>query len=102
MKPDDLLTFTGAYDRVAIMKDAHRQRRQMMRHGWTWSRCLAFSWAKAKAMRQRLDADPDRPGRVMVRPTVEGVVAMFTAITGRNVSAEDMVRLTDRIASVEN
>lgn len=102
MKPDDLLTITGAYDRVAIMKDAHRQRRQMMRHGWTWSRCLAFSWAKAKAMRAHLGAEPDRPERLMVRPTPEGVAALYTAITGRNVSAEDMTRFADRMASLKN
>jgi hypothetical protein len=95
-------TPTGANDKAAIMRDANRQRRQMARHGWSWSRCLAFSWSKAKAMRARLHADPDRPTRAMVRPTAEGVAALYTNITGRNVSAEDMARLADRLASLKN
>ncbi len=33
MKPDDLLTPAGAYDKATILRDAYRQRRQMMRHG---------------------------------------------------------------------
>jgi hypothetical protein len=102
MKPETLLTPTGRYDRAAIMKDAHRQRRQMARHGWSWGRCLAFSWSKAKAMRQRLNAEPDRPERLMVRPTAEGVAALYTAITGKSVSADDMARFADRMASLEN
>ncbi|WP_036285581.1 hypothetical protein [Methylocystis sp. ATCC 49242] len=46
-----LLTPAGAFDRAAIMSDAHRQLRLMASHGWSWSRCLAFSWARAKAQR---------------------------------------------------
>ena len=53
-------------------------------------------------MREHLNADPDKVARTMVRPTVEGVAAMFTAITGRNVSAEDMARFADRLASLGN
>jgi hypothetical protein len=56
MKPDALLTPLGGYDRSAIMRDAHRQRRLMMRHGWTWARCLTYSWTRARAMRARLAA----------------------------------------------
>jgi hypothetical protein len=102
MRADDLLTPTGAYDRAAIMRDAHRQRRQMTRHGWTWSRCLSFAWTKAKAMRARLNAEPDKIERAMVRPTAEGVAALYTSITGSNVSAEDMARFAERMASLEN
>ena len=74
----------------------------MARHGWTWSRSLQFSWSNARIMREHLNADPDKVARTMVRPTVEGVAAMFTAITGRNVSAEDMARFADRLASLGN
>jgi hypothetical protein len=102
MRADSLITPTGRYDRSAIMKDAHRQRRQMMRHGWSWSRCLAFSWSKARAMRARLNAEPDRPERVMVRPTVEGVAALYTAITGKTISAEKLAEYADRLASLQN
>ncbi len=48
-----LLDKDGAFDRAAIMRDAHRQYRQMRRFGWSWSRCLSFAWSKAKAMRLR-------------------------------------------------
>jgi hypothetical protein len=102
MKPDSLLTPTGRYARAAIMKDAHRQRRQMARHGWSWSRCLTFSWAKARAMRERLHAEPDKIERVMVRPTVENISAMFAAITGRDMTPEELARLADRMASLQN
>lgn len=102
MKPDTLLTPDGRYDRRAIMRDAHRQRRQMMRYGWTWSRCLASSWSKAKAMRARLRADPDKVEKTLVRPTAEGVAVLFARLTGRNVSPEDMAHFADRLASLSN
>lgn len=102
MKADTLLTARGAYDRRAIVVDAHRQRRQIARHGWTWSRCLAFSWTKAKMMRARLNAEPDKVSRVMARPTVEGIAAMFTSITGRDVTPEQLARFADRLASLSN
>jgi hypothetical protein len=97
----NLLTRSGHFDRAAIMKDAHRQRRQMARHGWSWSRCLEFSWSKAKAMRARLNADPDKVERVMVRPTVENIAAMFTAITGRDMTPEELARGAARLASLD-
>ncbi|KAF0206831.1 MAG: hypothetical protein FD172_3828 [Methylocystaceae bacterium] len=53
-------------------------------------------------MRERLNAQPRRVERTMVRPTPEGVAALFTAITGRSVSAEDMARFADRLASLSN
>ncbi|WP_292532949.1 hypothetical protein [Methylocystis sp.] len=102
MKPDALLTSDGHYDRSAIMTDAHRQRRLMARHGWTWSRCLRFSWTKARVMRERLNTASNKPVRALVSPTPEGVDALYMAITGRNVSAADMVRLADRMASLSN
>jgi hypothetical protein len=53
-KPDDLITADGRYDKAAILRDAHRhQYGAMRRHGWSWSRCLSFSWAQARAMRDR-------------------------------------------------
>ncbi|MBG0800792.1 hypothetical protein IYW40_04695 [Methylocystis sp. H4A] len=102
MKPDTLLTPSGAYDKAAIMLDAHRQRRQMMRYGWTWSRCLAFSWTKAKAMRARLRADPNKVEKTLVGPTAEGVALLFARLTGRNVSPEDMSQFADELAALEN
>jgi hypothetical protein len=42
-----LVDASGRYDRAAIMRDAHRQFLLMARHGWSWSRRLSFSWAKA-------------------------------------------------------
>lgn len=102
MRAETLLTPDGRFDKAAIMRDAHRQRRLMARHGWSWKRCLKFSWAKARAMRDRLNAEPDKIERIMVRPTAEGVAALYTAITGRDVSAADMARLADRMASLQN
>ncbi len=50
-KPDDLITADGRYDKAAILRDAHRhQYGAMRRHGWSWSRCLSFSWAQARAL----------------------------------------------------
>ncbi len=47
-----LILSDGSYDRAAIMREAHRQFRLMRSHGWSWSRCLSFAWAKAGAMRE--------------------------------------------------
>ncbi len=47
----NLLTPDGQYDRGAICREAHRQFRQMRRFGWSFGRCMGFSWAKARAMR---------------------------------------------------
>lgn len=101
MKADTLLTRDGRYDRRAIMVDAHRQRRQMARHGWSWSRCLAFSWSKARAMRDRLNADPDKIVKTIVRPTAEGVALLLARLTGRNVSAEELAEVVDELASLD-
>ena len=50
----DLITPDGRYDKAAILRDAHcHQYGAMRRHGWSWSRCLSFSWARARAMRER-------------------------------------------------
>jgi hypothetical protein len=50
----DLITPDGRYDKAAILRDAHyHQYGAMRRHGWSWSRCLSFSWARALAMRER-------------------------------------------------
>ena len=74
----------------------------MARFGWDWSRCLAFSWAKARAMRARMAVDLDKVERVMVPPTVEGIAAMWTALTGGDVSPEELARLAQRLAAIEN
>ena len=51
---NDLITPDGRYDKAAILRDAHCHRYgAMRRHGWRWSRCLAFSWAQARAMQER-------------------------------------------------
>ncbi len=47
-----LLTPAGRFDRAAIMRDAHDQFRRTRALGWSWSRCLSFSWARARAMRE--------------------------------------------------
>ncbi len=49
-----LIDDTGAFNRHAIMCDAHRQYRQMRAFGWSWSRCLSFAWARAQAMREAM------------------------------------------------
>jgi hypothetical protein len=57
-RPDELAD--GRYDKAAILRDAHRhQYGAMRRHGWSWSRCLSFSWAQARAMRDRLAASDE-------------------------------------------
>jgi hypothetical protein len=51
---NDLITPDGGYDKAAILRDAHYHRYgAMRRHGWSWSRCLSFSWARARAMQER-------------------------------------------------
>lgn len=50
---NDLIQPDGRYDRGAIMRDAHRQFLVMGRHGWNFSRCLSYSWARAHAQRER-------------------------------------------------
>lgn len=102
MKAEDLLTHDGRYDRPAIMVDARRQHRQMARHGWSWARCLKLAWAKAKAMRARLNADPDKVVKTIVRPTAEGVALLLARLTGLNVSAEEMADVADELAALEN
>ena len=101
MEPDALVDSTGRFDKAAIIVDAHRQRRQMARHGWTWSRCLSFSWTKAKGMRERLNADPDKIEKTIVRPTAAGVALLFARLTGRNVTAEEMAEFADELADFE-
>ncbi len=65
--------------------------------------CLAFAWSKARAQRAHAyPDDPEKVVRVMVRPTPEGVAAIYAAITGRDVSPEDMARLAQRLTAVEN
>jgi hypothetical protein len=71
MKPDNLLTSDGQFDKRAIMRD-------------------------------RLNADPDKPVLVMARPTAEGIAALYTAITGKSVSAEKLAEYADRLAALEN
>ncbi len=47
-----LIDDKGRFNRAGIMLDAHRQYRQMRAFGWSWSRCLSFAWARARAMRE--------------------------------------------------
>ncbi len=47
-----LLTGAGDFDHAAIMREAHKQFRAMRVFGWSWSRCLSFAWAMARAMRE--------------------------------------------------
>jgi hypothetical protein len=53
-----LLTAAGRLDRRAVMTEAHRQFRLMRRYGWSFGRCLSFSWAKARERRARLQSRP--------------------------------------------
>ncbi len=101
MKPDTLIAPSGAYNRAAIMRDAHRQFHQMRRHGWTWRRCLSFAYAKANAMQAHATADPDKVERAMVRPTPEGAAAMFTALTGRDVTPEELESIQAKLDAAE-
>jgi hypothetical protein len=49
----DLITPDGRYDKAAILRDAHcHQYGAMRRHGWSWSRCLSFSWVRARTMQE--------------------------------------------------
>ncbi|WP_144259387.1 hypothetical protein [Methylocystis sp. ATCC 49242] len=50
---NELIRVDGDYDHAAILRDAHRQFRVMGRHGWSFSRCLAYSWTRARAQRDR-------------------------------------------------
>ncbi len=61
VKGIDLITLDGRYDKAAILRDAHyHQYGAMRRHGWSWSRCLSFSWALARARQERAQlAAPD-------------------------------------------
>jgi hypothetical protein len=51
-------------------------------------------------MRARLSAEPGKVERVMVRPTPRGGALYGDHRVGRNVSAEDMARFADRMASL--
>jgi hypothetical protein len=51
----ELILPDGRYDNAAIIRDARRQWFLMGRCGWTWSRCLTFSWTKARAQRRKRD-----------------------------------------------
>jgi hypothetical protein len=50
---NDLIRRDGCYDSAAITRDAHRQFRVMGPHGWSFSRCLSYSWTRARAQRER-------------------------------------------------
>jgi len=44
-----LIRLDGAYDRSAIMRQAHKTYRQMRRLGvddWPFARCLRFAWCQ--------------------------------------------------------
>ena len=90
-----MLTHTGAYDRSAIMRDAHRQFGQMRRYGWSWGRCLAFSWARARAMReaylatnseQPISAGRTKTSRSMQRPSLNAEQRPHTSPAGSGAS----------------
>ncbi len=51
-----LLTPRGAFDRAAIMREAHRQFKMCHPLGWSFGRCLSFAWNKARAMRDMREA----------------------------------------------
>ena len=62
----DLITPDGRYDKAAILRDAHcHQYGAMRRHGWSWSRCLSFSWVRARTMQESPSSPP--PARRKVR-----------------------------------
>lgn len=44
----------------------------------------------------------DKVERALVRPTPEGVAALFAGITGRDASPEEIARLSDRLASLNS
>jgi hypothetical protein len=51
-----LLTLGGAYDRAAIMRNAHKRFRdgKRLELGWTFAQCLATAWAAARIQRARV------------------------------------------------
>lgn len=53
-------------------------------------------------MRAHMTADPDKPVGAMVRATPEGIAALFTAITGRDMTPEQLARGAARLAALEN
>lgn len=57
---------------------------------------------KARAQRAHVTADRGKVERVMVRPTPEGVAAMFMALTVRDVSAADMARFADGLTAMKH
>jgi hypothetical protein len=53
---------TGRLDRAAVMSEARRQYQIMGPLGWTFAKCLAYSWSKIKrraALAQSVDAQDD-------------------------------------------
>ena len=51
-------------------------------------------------MRARLNADPDKVVKTLVRRTAEGVATLFARLTGRNVSPEEMAEFADELAAL--
>jgi hypothetical protein len=47
------LTSDGQYDRRGIVAEAHRQYAVMTRYGWSFGRCVDFSWSKASGAHAR-------------------------------------------------
>jgi hypothetical protein len=101
----ELLDAAGGYDRREIMISAHERFRTMRRHGWSFGKCLAISWAAAKA-ECAARAEPAAPIPAPIptlhlgRPTVEGVVELTKLLTGgREPSSEALACLRDALAS---
>lgn len=66
---NELIRANGDYDHAAILRDAHRQFRVMGRHGWSFSRCLAYAWTRASAQR-------DRASWVMIENAAQAALAI--------------------------
>lgn len=52
-------------------------------------------------MRARLTAEPGKVERYLASPSCEGVATMFTALTGRTPTAEEIDRMRARFAAAE-
>ncbi len=51
------VTDVAAYDRRAIMREAHRAYGVMKGRGWSFADALRFAWGRAKDAQQRRQAE---------------------------------------------
>jgi hypothetical protein len=100
----ELLHADGTFNRAPIMREAHTRFKIMRRHNWSFGKCLSISWAAAKAERA-VRAEPAMPIPVPIptlhlgRPSLEGVVELTRALTGREPSPAALARLRQALTA---